>query len=217
MGACGQGAIFFNIPSFSGVNSVTSDPNDPDPSGTDWFLNDGTGTLTFEIYSAAYSSLVASESLAINSYAGSAATEQTAVNLLQADFTQQPFGTNLADEALTQNVIIDYGNTDAAQQKTYQVGTSATLTSGTKGFYGIIATYLDDGNIWDGALVLNASYSEYGDDGYQLGGGSNPLVSMINQWPDQNLFLVEVPEPTTNALAALGGISMLFFHRRKVQ
>lgn len=213
-GAFGQGQLFFDIPSSTGVNSVTSNPNDPDAGGSDFFLNDGTGILTFSVYYATNSGSVLANAAAINTDDRSASTLTAGLALLNADFTQEAFGTTLGTEALTQNIEVDYGDLDVPQQGNYDVGTGANIASGSSGLYAILVTYAGG---YEGFQVLNGA--GIGTPAvYNVGGGQSSAASMVNEWANQSLFMAvptASPEPTTLALAGLGGISMLFMRRRK--
>jgi hypothetical protein len=195
-----------------GVNSVSSSPSDPNSGGTDYFLNDGTGLLTVSVYYATNTPGLLAEATTINTDDKSASTLQAGLSLLNTEFTQESFGTSLGSEAATQSIQFDYGDLDVAQQADYDIGTAANITSGSSGLYAILVTYAGG---YEGYLVLNG-----GGAAYNVGGGSSPAASMYNNWAsNQNLLLAvptASPEPTTLALAGLGGISMLFMRRRKV-
>jgi hypothetical protein len=209
-GAFAQGQLDFDIPSSTGINSVTSNPNDPDAGGTDFFLNDATGIATFSVFYASNSASLLTEAAAINTDDRSASTLQAGLTLLNADFTQEAFGTTLGTEALTQNIEVDYGDLDVPEQGNYDIGTAANITSGTSGLYAIEVTY----NNYVGFQVLNGA--GIGTPAvYNVGGGQSSAASMVNEWANQSLFINPVPEPTTLAMAGLGGLSMLFMRRRK--
>jgi hypothetical protein len=184
-GACGQGSLLFDIPSTVGVNSVSSSPADANTSGTDYFLNDGTGLLTVSVYYASNSASLLNEATTINTDDKSATTLAAGVAALQADFTQESF--------------------------TGEGGGGSTIVSGTLGMYALLVTYTGG---YEGVMALNG-----GGTAYSVGGGQNPAASMFSNWAsNQNLLLAiptGVPEPATLALAGLGGLSMLFFRRRK--
>lgn len=198
-GAFAQGALTIGNaqqPDFAGFNTVSSSPSDPTLSD---FV---TGTITLEIFSIG-SSGNASIVSQINSDAASASTEQAAVSLLQANFTQQAYGTSLTSESMSQTFSVSEGDFTSAPLE--NIGSSSTITSGSSVYYAILASY----NGMEGCLVLDAT------PGYGAGGGQFPTPAMYSIWPDQNVLLAPVPEPTTLALAGLGGLSMLFLRRRK--
>jgi len=200
--AFGQGSLILDNrsqPDLAGFNTVTS--NDNDATLADYV----SGTVTLELFTLATGGSAASEVATINTDAASAGSEQTAVSLLTTDgFTQQGFGTTLANETLQNNFAISEGDFTGTSAGTYQVGSSSTLTSGTTVdvYYAVVALYSGK----EGVLVLSPTVT---------GGGSNPPANMNSAWPNQNLLLAPVPEPTTLALAGLGGLSMLFLRRRK--
>jgi PEP-CTERM motif len=208
-GACAQGTLFFAIPSSVGINSVTATAPDTGDTGSDYFLNDGTGLLNVSVYYASNSPSLLSEAGTINTDAQSKNTLTTAVTLLNADFTQQSFtGEGGAAAALTQVIPIDYGDIDSVNQFTSTIGTGASITSGTQGLYALYVTYAGG---YEGVLVLDGQGATY-----NIGGGSSPQASMTSNWGPNNLFLTTVvPEPASLALAGLGGLSMLFLRRRK--
>jgi hypothetical protein len=210
-GACAQGTLNFDVPGTAGVNSVTSSTSDPDLAGSDYFLNDGTGLLTVSVYYAANSGNLMTQAQAINTAAASQSTLGNAVTLLNADFVQQSFtGEGGSAAALTQQIPFDFGDIDSQNQFTSTIGTGATITSSTLGMYALFVTYTGG---YEGVLVLDG-----GGAAYNIGGGTSPQASMTSNWGPNNLLLAvpgPVPEPTTIALAGLGGLSMLFLRRRK--
>jgi hypothetical protein len=127
-GACGQGSLLFDIPSTVGVNSVSSSPADANTSGTDYFLNDGTGLLTVSVYYASNSASLLNEATTINTDDKSATTLAAGVAALQADFTQESFtGEGGGGAALTQSIEFDYGVLDEPEQYTATVGSGSTI------------------------------------------------------------------------------------------
>jgi len=205
-GAFAQGTLLVENsqqPQGAGFNSVSSSPADTGAGGT--FSDFPTGTITLEIFSIAASGN-ASLASQINADAASAATEQTALGLITSDFTQQAYGSSVSSESLSSTWNITGGDFSGSQAgSTITIGTAGTLTSGSSVYYALVAIL----GSREGVLVLNA------DGPYEAGGGQNPAASMNADWPDQNLLLAPVPEPTTLALAGLGGLSMLFLRRRK--
>lgn len=189
----------------AGFNTVSSNPADP------IFSDFITGTVTLQIYSAPYNSTTASEAAQINALDASGAFSAIgAVELLEEEFTPQLWGPNLNSEALSQSFAVTYGTINIGSQAIEEVGSSSTLTSGSDVLYGIVADYTSSPGVVNlGALVLN------GVEGYSAGGDSFPPANMDRIWPDQNLFIPTMPEPSAPELAALGGLSMLFLRSRK--
>jgi len=208
-GAFGQGAIHIQTPNTPGFNTVSSNPNDSGAGGT--FSDYINGTVSLQLFSQTTADAnLASQSSAINSLAA-AGNESGAAALLAADFTQQLWGPTLTSESQSLNFTASGGsiNTTAEGSGDYAVGSSSTLTSGALGYYGLLATWVSGGKTYTGVIVADAGSPQ------QLGGGSNPASQLESTWPFQNILLEPVPEPTTLALAGLGGLSMLFLRRRK--
>lgn len=198
-GASAQGSLNINTPSSgAGFNTISSSAS----AGSGWYS--GNLTITLWTIAASGNSTVVST---INSDAASAATEQAAISLITGSFTQQAFGTST--EALSQSLLVTGGNWGAGAPGVYSVGTAGTLSGSTDIYYALIAE--NSAGTLEGGLVLN------GEAGY-LPGAPSPgqPTQMSSIWPStQNVLLAPVPEPTTLALAGLGGLSMLFLRRRK--
>lgn len=207
--AFGQGSIYVQGAALAGFNTVSSNPNDSGAGGT--YSDFISGTVSLQLFSqttAADASLL-SQATAINTDAA-AGNESGAAALLAADFTQQNWGLTQAAESSTYSLAVTGGTINPSQEADYAVGTASTLTSGAVGLYALEATWSNAGTTYTGVIVLNGAGAQ------GLGGGSNPAFSMNINWPNQNILLTPVPEPTTLALAGLGGLSMLFLRRRKV-
>jgi PEP-CTERM motif len=198
--AYGQASIFINNPASAGFNTATSDPN----SLTGWF----TGNISLEVWT-----IPAAENFSlattINNYAASAATVQTAINLVQADFTPQGIssqGGSLNTEAPSQTFQIADGS--IFNEGSYEVGTASSLPESTPVFFALLAL-TTTGTPNAGVIVLDNSSSGY----VPAAGPLIPPNVVGIMWPADQQNVLLVPEPATLALAGLGGFS-IFFRRR---
>jgi hypothetical protein len=206
--AFGQGSVIVQnnaAPDFAGVNTVSTNANDA--TVADYY----TGTMTLEIFAvqnATLATLQADES-GINADSGPG-NLNAALALLAADgFALQTI--NGGSNAVLSVSGGTFGN------GTDTIGTSSTLTasgSTVNTDYAIVGQATIAGVLREGVLALVPSAT----------GAAAPgtPINMNNIWPGSNaagqafnLYLQPVPEPTTLALAGLGGLSMLFLRRRK--
>jgi hypothetical protein len=185
------------------ANRPPTDPNDSDLS--DWV----NGTVNVELFSTPYSATTASEAATINSYAANPGTEETAASLLFADFTQQLWGRSSSTETSVQSLSVSGGSFDPISQGNYDVGNSISLPDNSQVYYALVAIYSPNPSIF-GVLVLN------GEAGYSAGIDTAPAI-MSPEWPNQNLLLAPLPEPTMLAFVGSGGLSALLFRRRNVK
>jgi len=202
--AFGQGSLHIEdtaTPDFGAVSTFGTNAND---SVTSHYYS---GTMTLEIFAIQNASL---------------ATLQADQSGLLADA-----GNNVAALALL--------GTDGYVQQTINGATSISIAVNGGGFQTTVDTIGNSSTITTSAVgQVNTDYVLYG----SINGGAsygilalNPSVSgaptpgtpadMNTIWPGGssqafNLYLQPVPEPTTLALAGLGGLSMLFLRRRKV-
>jgi len=202
--AFGQGSLLLQdgaTPDFGSVSITGTNANDATVS--DYY----TGSLTLEIFAvqnASLATLQADQTGLLHDANNNAA----ALALLATDgFVQQSINGG-------SNIVV------AANGGTFQVGSAATIgNSGTITPSGttVNTEYVLYGSIANGSygiLALNPSAT----------GAAAPgtPANMNTIWPGSsaagqafNLYLQPVPEPTTLALAGLGGLSMLFLRRRK--
>jgi hypothetical protein len=201
--AFGQGSVLLQdgaTPDFGGVSTAGTNSND----GT--VSHYYTGSLTLEIFAIQNASLATLQADQSGLLAD-AGNNVAAMALLTAD----GFGLQTINGG--SNIVV------AASGGTFQVGSAATIGN--------------SGTITPSGTTVNTEYVLYG----SINGGAsfgilalNPSVTgaaapgtpanMNSIWPGSssqafNLYLQPVPEPTTLALAGLGGLSMLFLRRRK--
>jgi hypothetical protein len=204
--AFGQGSLLLQdgaTPDFGSVSITGTNANDATVS------HYYTGSLTLEIFAVQNASLATLQADQSGLLAD-AANNTAAMTLLATDgFVQQSINGG-------SNIVV------AASGGTFQVGSAATIGN--------------SGTITPSGTTVNTEYVLYG--GATIAGqpvfgilALNPSVTgaaapgtpanMNSIWPGSgsqafNLYLQPVPEPTTLALAGLGGLSMLFLRRRKV-
>lgn len=170
-----------------------------------------TGNLTMEIFTIAAAGN-ANLATSINTDEQSLSTVAAGVNLITGgSWTQQQVGTfggASGTEASSQIVNIGGGNLTSAGS--VDVGTATSLPQTTSIYYALV--FLNGTGGVEGGIVLNG-----------LGGqdpATSPPNSTSNEYPSnaQNILLgtagAPSPEPTSLALAGLGGLSMLFLRRR---
>ena len=196
-GALAQGTLAFTAA--AGINTETSNGS----ASGGWY----TGNVIVAIYTIAAAGNAALANT-INADEQSAGTEVFGINLIESDFTLQdisPIGNPAGAEAASQTdavsggALVSEGNT--------QVGTAATLSETTPIYYALVLTSQD--GIWEGAVVMNNPAAGYDP-------STSPVNNMTSEYPaDGQNIILPVPEPTTLALAGLGGLSMLFLRRRK--
>jgi len=202
--AFGQGSLLLQdgaTPDFGSVSITGTNANDATVS--DYY----TGSLTLEIFAvqnASLATLQADQTGLLHDANNNAA----ALALLTTDgFVQQSINGG-------SNFVINASGGTFQDGTAATIGNSSTITpSGTT----VNTEYVLYGTIANGSygiLALNPSAT----------GAASPgtPVNMNTLWPGSgsqafNLYLQQpVPEPTTLALAGLGGLSMLFLRRRKV-
>jgi PEP-CTERM motif len=198
-GASAQGVLGISNPSSAGWNTVTSNPLDP---GNNWY----SGSLTLQIYTLLSSAPVAQ----INTDEQSLGTVGAGIALIAADGTLQNITTSGGvTEAPSQSVLVGGGLLNSASEGTYTIGTSGTLATTASIYYALVFTGGTGGV--EGAVVLTSTGSTYAP------GTAQAPDQAAGLWPgnQQNVLLAPTPEPTSLALAGLGGLSMLFLRRRK--
>lgn len=95
---------------------------------------------------------------------------------------------------------------------TYQL---PSLTAGTvvsfevQGWLGAFSTFAQ------AAAASGATFGVTGPFNETLSAAASPINAALDAMPNLNLLTSPVPEPTTIALAGLGGASLLLFRRRK--
>jgi hypothetical protein len=142
----------------------------------------------------------------------------------------------------TAGAVSGSGGTGGTTAANWGAPTSSAYTSGSIDYYVIVGWSSNEGTTWAAVSqelasgnwnVLGAG-AWFGETtvayNYAGGGGGSPAASVVNLWGNSGgtglagsgesgtnpeLVLTPVPEPTTLALAGLGGISMLFLRRRK--
>jgi hypothetical protein len=202
-GASAQGYIFFG-------NAPSTDFNTVSSTGSAGAYS---GNVTLQLYYIAAAGNFATVQN-IDTLAASASTEATAIADIKADFTQASFGT-AANPSATSVLFNISGGTINSTPFNGGAGQGDYFVSGASGnvFYALIATTAQ-GQSLSGGLVLDAP----GAAGYSVGSAPPGTPNLLSSdWGNsQNLLLAgAVPEPTTIALAGLGGLSMLFLRRRK--
>jgi hypothetical protein len=168
-----------------------------------------TGNITLEVWTIPASGNY-SLTQTINSYAANPAADQEAIGLIVGGslWTQQQVGTPngaASTEALSQVLSVSGGTLTTVDRGDFAVGTAASLPQTTAIYYALLFF-----NGISGVVVLNNPPAGYDP-------STSPPNSSAIEYPvsGQNILLPSVPEPATLALAGLGGLSMLFLHRRK--
>jgi|HubBroStandDraft_2_1064218.scaffolds.fasta_scaffold154307_1 hypothetical protein len=202
-GASAQGTLGIFNASSAGFNTVTSNPGDP---GNNWY----TGSLNLSIYTLAASGN-ANAASTINADEQSLASVVAGVNLITSGWTLQNIGIGGGAQSANSLLAITGGLISGASEATYTVGSSGTLAPTASIYYALVFTGGTGGV--EGAVVLNnvAGYTP----GTATAEDEAPALWPGNQ---QNVLLAPAtvtPEPTSIALAGLGGLSMLFLRRRK--
>ncbi|HUE37823.1 MAG TPA: PEP-CTERM sorting domain-containing protein [Candidatus Acidoferrum sp.] len=200
-GAFAQGSLLIQdmaTPDFAGVNTVTT--NAQDVTAADYY----TGSMILEIYAVQNSSLSVLQADQSGLLKDSM-NLPAALSLLASDgYTQQTI-----NGANSLSLSVSGGVFHVATAQT--IGTSSSLpgSGSTVNTDYVIVGIIGTG---EGLLALNPSST----------GTPSPgtPVNMNGIWPGSSSqafnLLVPIPEPTTLALAGLGGLSMLFLRRRKV-
>ena len=198
-GALAQGTLAFTAA--AGINTVTSNGG----ASSGWY----TGNVTVAIYTIAASGNSALATT-INTDGQTLGSQGAiaAVNLIETDFTLQdisPIGNAAGAEAASQTDAVS-GGAFVSEGNT-QIGTASSLPQTTDIYYAIVLTTASG---LEGGLVLDSPAAGYLP-------STSPVNSMTSEYPanGENILLSPVPEPTTLALAGLGGLSMLFLRRRK--
>jgi hypothetical protein len=204
-GAFAQGSLLIQdnaTPDFGGVNIVSTNANDA--ALADYY----NGSMIIEIFAVQNSSLSvlqADQSGLLND----AGNIYEALPLLAIDgYTQQTI-----NGATSLNVSVSGGAFQVGRPAT--IGSSSTLTTSAVGQvntdYVLYGGATIAGLSYFGILALNPSVS----------GAAAPgtPANMNTIWPGSSSqafnLLVPIPEPSTLALAGLGGLSILFLRRRK--
>jgi hypothetical protein len=200
--AFAQGSINIDAGLASGVGVTTYGANAANPNtATTWF----DGNISLALYYA--SAVTAAQLNAINALINT--TGGTALSLLTADgFVQASTTTPTGSTVGTVTGAVSGGTISFS---TATIGLTGVPTS-TSGYLALVGTAVGGTYAgWSGVLAFANST------------GGNPTAvppgtaaSLIG-WNtlSQNLVLSSVPEPTTLALAALGGASLLLFRRKK--
>jgi len=111
-----------------------------------------------------------------------------------------PWAAGTTDSIVLVGWSADLGSTWGVVSNELATGTFGTVLAGQEGFLGVSTTgYTATGSGNPGAAVFGAVTAQ-----------GLPIVSVNTQ-----LFLLPVPEPTTLALAGLGGLSLLLFRRQR--
>jgi hypothetical protein len=113
-----------------------------------------------------------------------------------------PWATGNTDSIVLVGWSADLGTTWGVVSNELANSTYAAVLAGQQGFFGVSTTgFIAAGGANPGATVFNNA---------PVAGTGTPIFSLNTQ-----LYLLPVPEPTTLALAGLGGLSLLLFRRQR--
>jgi hypothetical protein len=216
--AFAQGSANWSTISFSFMTAQTNTSVSPlfggsGLGGTAGAAGSATGGFYYELLWSAYTGVQAAKPAtltALNTWAdtGLAATNQTTAGRLS------PIGATAVNNA---SLPWDTGSTNnimvvgwSANLGTTWAAASANLNS-TAALNGIVGNiFFGESNTGFINPLANGTAPGAGLFGGAAGARGLPISSL-----NTPLFLVQVPEPTTIALAGLGGLSVLLFRRRK--
>jgi hypothetical protein len=187
-----------------GVTSPGANAASP-TSATTWF----TGTVTVSLYYASLGSLTLTQINALNANDGVSAPAQLAA--LAADGFTEVSATSLATTGETVGAVPfavnDGGFTTTDPNQINLIG----VPTGANEWIAMVVTGV--GGAVDGNVGILAFEQNTGNSPYTTPPGT--AANILNDPAGLNFVLSPVPEPTTLALAALGGAAMLLIRRKK--
>ena len=209
LGVFAQGSIGGIQTMFNADGITTPGANATDPNlATTWY----TGNITLELLYAASGSVTSGQIAAINALDGTSGGGAAAWTLAMSDGFSLVSATSLT------------GST--AGSLAYVVSDGGLQTASNPNTIGLLAPAATSANAWIAMYATGSGGAFNGYSGmlaFTQNTGGNPTTIppgtqavMTKDPTGQNLVLTTVvPEPTTLALAALGGVSMLLIRRKK--